>query len=128
MAKRSFGFELLRIADDVVSNLNSAIILLEESSKINHNNLDYNIAKFKVCVYKLKIGCALALDDSSKASEYIEPVLEDITMLLEDKCQMVWKHIVNVSNGINDILNITANPVFGNTPEENINVARKLFS
>lgn len=128
MTKRSFGFELLRIADDVVSNLNSAIVLLEESSKLNHSNLDYNIAKFKVCVYKLKIGCALALDDSSKASEYIEPVLEDITMLLEDKCQMVWKHIVNVSNGINDILNITANPVFGNTPEENINVARKLFS
>ena len=128
MTKRSFGFELLRIADDVVNNLNSAIILLEESSKLNHNNLDYNIAKFKVCVYKLKVGCALALDDSSKASKYMDPVVEEITKLLEDNCVMVWKHIVNVSNGINDILNITANPVFGNTPEENINVARKLFS
>lgn len=128
MSKRSFGFELLRIADDIVNNTNSAIILLEESSKLNHNNLDYNITKFKACVYKLKVGCALALIDSEKATEFMEPVFEDITALLEDKCQMVWQHVVNVSNAVNDILNITNNPVFGNTYEENINVARKLLS
>lgn len=128
MAKRSFGFELLRIADDVVNNLNSAIILLEESSKLNHNNLDTTIVKFKVYAYELKVGCTLALEDHEEASIYIDRIFRDINGLLKGKCQMVWKHVVNVSNAVNDILNITANPVFGNTYEENINVARKLFS
>lgn len=128
MAKRSFGFELLRIADDVVSNLNSALTLLDESSKLNHNNLDTTIVKFKVYAYELKVGCALALEDHEEDSIYIDRIFRDINGLLKGKSQMVWGHVVNVSNAVNDILNITANPVFGNTYEENINVARKLFS
>ncbi len=128
MAKRSFGFELLRIAEDIINNTKSAIILLEESSKLNHDNLDTTIVKFKVYIYELKVGCALALEDPEEAATYIDRIFRDINSLLKGKCQMVWQRIVNVSNAVNDILNITNNPVFGNTYEENINVARKLFS
>ena len=128
MSKRSFGFELLRIAEYIVNNSNSAIILLEESSKLNHNNLDTTIVKFKTYVYELKAGCALALEDPEEAANYTDRIFRDINLLLKGNCHMAWQHVVNVSNAVNDILNITNNPVFGNTYEENINVARKLFS
>lgn len=128
MTKRSFGFELLRIADDIVSNTNSAITLLEESSKLNNDNLDAIIVKFKAYVYELKVNCALALEDPGAAEINLDRIFNKMNRMLSGICLMVWKHVVNVSNAINDILNITNNPVYSNTPEENINVARKLFS